>query len=152
MLSAACIVEEFHCAIEDECSGITDVHTTSLNNETVFVANVTGVQQVGRAVLLSNNSSFCGDATFSDSTAETLPCTLSPLTNLTMSTDKFEISSGFVAFVCEGDPTRVPEGPAWIVFERLLETAWSNRSCQLDVSTPFLSNYSGFEVIWMHRG
>ncbi len=152
-LSAACIIEEFHLAIEDECSGITDVLTRSGTNETVFVVNVTGVRELGRAVLLSNTSYFCGNETFM-SAEDSIPCSatrnLTSLSNLTMSIPEIDEELDYVYFKCEGDATRFPMGLAWIVFERILEPALVNESCHLEDSRPFMSNYSGFEITWLH--
>ena len=113
------------------------------------------MQDLGRAVLISNSTYFCEQEEYIENDTDILQCEAIP--NLT-SIDESLLPSGldpsldYAGFRCEGDATLVAEGSAWIIFERTLEPAFENDFCSLTALRPFLSNYSGFEISWSHKG
>ena len=134
---AACVVEEFHSP-GDECSGILATDGT-VYGDTQFNVTVTNIASVGNAVLIRNPLEFCGEGTLGGTQSDMINCTALLSSSLDL-----------VSFQCEGYESRVPAGPAWIVFERNL-TSTENCSGRYEDLTPsrrFFANYSGFEIHW----
>ena len=128
-----------------------DNATISGTNATWFAVNVSGIEVIGRAVLLSASSYFCGQETMNGSSGDTIQCE-AELRNQSVS-DTGTGADGYSAlFRCPGDATIVPEGPAKIVFERNLTSNLSAECEMLTPSTPYTSDYSGFQIQWRHPG
>lgn len=138
----------------DECSGITQVINPSGTNETMFIVQLNGVDSVGQAVLITNETDFCGEETLSENSTNVIMCE----TTRTSQLDSYGVvsmldsGSDYVIFQCRGEGDRIPEGQARIVFERTLMPNQSSSCENLTVSRPYFTNYSAFEVEWRHRG
>lgn len=150
---SACIQEEIHTLRQGDCSGITQVITPSGSNQSIFIVNTTGVVSIGRAVLISNNSLFCGEETLNStaslscySTNDSRQITNSPWPVFLLS----NFSYGF--FICSGNSYMIPDGPSWIIFERTLTLALNDTCGNLSISQPFASDYTGFQIQWRQRG
>ena len=148
--NAACVVEEFY-EYPNPCSGIVNVMTISGTNTTWFAVNVSGIESIRSAVLLNASSYFCGKETMNGSTGDVILCE-AELHNWSRSVLGTGTDDYLALFRCPGDATLVPEGPAKIVFERNLTSNLTAECQMLTPSTPYTSDYSGFQIEWRHPG